>query len=115
MSKLRVERPKKIIDKLVRSSQTAFIKGSQITGAALVANECLDSRLKQKRAGILCNFDTEKAFDHIHWNFLLDLLRKMGLDKKGISWIHFCISAVGLSALINGIPQGFFQTQRVLI
>ncbi|KAG5605570.1 hypothetical protein H5410_027062 [Solanum commersonii] len=45
---------------------------------ALIANECLDSRLKQKRTGILCNFNTKKAFDHIHWNFLLDQLREMG-------------------------------------
>lgn len=54
-----------MVDNLVDSQQMCFIKGRQIMDAALVANEVVDSRLKQKKLGILCKLDIEKAYDHV--------------------------------------------------
>ncbi|XP_026400306.1 uncharacterized protein LOC113296195 [Papaver somniferum] len=58
-------RLKTVMHKLVSDFQGAFIKGKQILDGVLIAGECVDSRLKDKKPGILCKIDMEKAFDNI--------------------------------------------------
>lgn len=113
-SKVLTERLKGVISKLVYGQQMDFIKGRQIMDAVLVANEAVDSRQKEKKLGILCNLDIEKAYDHVNWNFLLNMLERMGCGHKWLHWIKICISTVSFSILINGTPTGFFKAQRGL-
>lgn len=72
-----------MVDKIVnKHHQMAFLKGRQIMDAALIANECVDSRQKEKKPGILCKLDIEKAFDHVNWRYLINILKVMGLGNK---------------------------------
>lgn len=48
LSKLIIERLKSVMGKLVNEHQMAFLKGRQIMDTALLANELVDSRVKQK-------------------------------------------------------------------
>lgn len=100
--------------KLVNSHQIASIKGRQIMDAALIANESLDSRSKEKKPVILCKLDIEKAFDHVNWGFLLNMMERMGFGSKSVNWIRFCISTIKFSVLIDGSPEGFFPSHRGL-
>ena len=52
-----------MVDKLVDTQQMAFIKNRQIMDAIMIANEVVDSRISQGKAGILCKLDIEKAYD----------------------------------------------------
>lgn len=97
--------------KLVDSQQMALIKGGQIMDVVLVANEAVDSRIKQQKPGILCKLDIEKAYDHVNWNFLMKLLERMSFGQKWIHWIKYCISTVNFSILVNRSPAGFFRAQ----
>ncbi|CAN4119502.1 unnamed protein product [Withania somnifera] len=63
------KRIKGVMDKLVDFQQMAFIKGRQIMDAMLIANEAVDSRMTQKKPGILCKLDIEKAYGHVNWVF----------------------------------------------
>ena len=58
--------------------------------------------------GILCKLDVEKAFDHVNWGFLMQLLEWSGFFAKWRRWIFFCISTVHFSILINDTSYGFF-------
>lgn len=66
VSKLRAERLKVVIPSLISNAQGAFIKNKQILDGILIANECIDRRLRKKKPSILCKIDMEKAFDNVN-------------------------------------------------
>lgn len=74
LSKVLTERLKRVVDKLVDTQQMAFIKNRQIMDAIMIANEVVDSRISQGKAGILCKLDIEKTCDHVNWEYLLKIL-----------------------------------------
>ncbi|KAL6333963.1 hypothetical protein AAG906_000014 [Vitis piasezkii] len=61
LAKVLANRLKKVVGKVVSKSQGAFVEGRQILDAMLIANEAIDSVLKNNESGILCKLDIEKA------------------------------------------------------
>ena len=74
-----------VLKKIISKSQNAFVKGRQILDYVLIANECLDSRVKEGTPGVLYKLDLEKAYDHVNWGFLDYLLMRCGFPEKGRS------------------------------
>lgn len=56
--------------------------GRRILDADLVANECIDARVRAAAHGVVCQLDVEKAYDHVHWGFLMYIMERLGFGQK---------------------------------
>ena len=107
-------RLKRVVSKLVSDFRHAFVEGRQILNAALIANETIDSRLKNSTLGIICKLNIEMAYDHVNWSFQLAVIKKMGFEQKREGWMKWCIFLASFLVLVNGTPIDFFQSSRGL-
>ncbi|KAF5773617.1 putative RNA-directed DNA polymerase [Helianthus annuus] len=109
ISKVLANRLKKVLDKVISFSQSAFIGGRLILDGPLIVNEILNWAKKSKDKLFFLKIDFEKAYDNINWNFIIDLLSQMGFSDKWKNWIKGVVSSASASVLVNGAPTFEFK------
>ena len=117
ISKVLVNRLKKILSNLVFESQSAFLSGRLISDNVLVAFETLHY-LKRKTQGKLgfmaLKLDMSKAYDLVEWVFLEKIMRKLGFTDKLVTLIMSCLTSISYAVLFNGQPVGNIKPTRGL-
>ncbi|KAL6329295.1 hypothetical protein AAG906_015504 [Vitis piasezkii] len=93
LAKVLANRLKKVVGKVVSSSQNAFVERRQILDVVLIANEAIDCLLKSNEC---------------------EVLQKMGFGEKWVGWVKWCISTRTFSVLVNDTPTEFFNSSRGL-
>ena len=58
--------------------------------------------------------DMSKAYDCVEWEFLKNVMLKIGFSTQWVSLTMECISSVSYSILVNGSPQGLLKPTRGL-
>lgn len=105
ISKLLTDRLSKVIDSLIDDSQSAYIKGRLIGGNIVTAHKLLHQVRLTKQKGIFFKLDFEKAFDKVHWDFLLEVLTAIGFGPLFISWI---------TNILQGVEPIFLLIERMV-
>jgi len=87
ISKVLAGRIKKVLPSVIDDYQSAFLKDRGILDSVLMANEVVEDLRKGGRSGLCLKVDFEKAYDSVWWEFLYDMLHKLGFHSKWIRWI----------------------------
>jgi hypothetical protein len=95
-----------IAGRLIHNSQTAFIQGRNIMNGAMVLHET-----KRKReTGVILKIDFEKAYDKVHWGFLIECFKAMRFCDLWCTWIDKILYNGTVSVRINNMNGPYFQS-----
>jgi hypothetical protein len=103
-----------VMDKLISSNQSAFLKGRQLVDGVVAVNEVIDAARKAKKDCLIFKVDFEKAYDFVSWSFLEYMMQRLGFSLKWCRWIRACVCYGNLSVLVNGCPTEEVNIQRGL-
>ena len=85
ISKVLAMRLKKVIDKVIRPDQTAYIPGRFLGESIRLISDILEYTEVEQMEGYMFAADIEKAFDSVDHNFLIAVLKKFGLGHEFFS------------------------------
>lgn len=114
ISKLLANRIAGVVGDLISCEQSAFVKGRQIMDGPMILNEVLNWCKKKKKKTMVFKVDFEKAYDSVCWEFLHEVMLKMGFGTKWCAWIRACLTSSKASVLVNGSPTDEFKLFRGL-
>lgn len=114
ISKVIANRMKGLIDKMVSSSQCAFIPGRQAAENIIITNEIVHTMRKKKgRKGLMAvKIDLEKAYDRVSWPFLRRVLESVGFCPDMVELIMFTVTTASFSIIWNGVRLQSFRPTR---
>ncbi|KAF7807956.1 reverse transcriptase [Senna tora] len=109
LSKVITNRMKDLLPKFISQHQRAFVSGRLIQDNIVIAHEVFHY-LKEKRRGgnyeYALKMDMNKAYDHFVWDFLSEVLLKLGFDWRWVQIVMGCVSSVNFSLLLSGSSVG---------
>ena len=112
ISKVLAMRLKKVIDKVIRPDQTAYIPGRFIGESIRLISDILEYTEVEQMEGYMFAADIEKAFDSVDHNFLIAVLKKFGLGHEFIQWVKTLLYDQQSCVMINGHSTGYFALKR---
>jgi len=100
---------KLILHKYISDNQLAFVPDKTILDNTMVAIEVIHF-MKTKTRGqdkyVALKLDISKAYDIMDWEYLKEVMIKMGFNQKWIQWMVMSIEFVDYSVLVNGEHVG---------
>lgn len=100
-------RLKLVLSNLTASVQAAFMPGRSILDNILIAHELLHHIKSQKsKANLILaiKLDLSKAYDRVEWDFLIQIMKRMGFGPRWQQLIFQGISITLFQILLNGSP-----------
>lgn len=104
LSKILAIRLAPVMNDLISPNQNAFIRGRSIHDNFKFVQRAAVMLRNKKIPKLLLKLDIAKAFDTLHWPFLLDVLQAMGFGNTWRRWISTLLSSATSSILVNGQP-----------
>lgn len=109
ISKILATRLSGELNTLISRSQSAFIKRRSIQDNFLYTQNLIRDLQRRKQPGLFLKLDIAKAFDSVRWDFLLEVLEKLGFQSKWRAWISALLGSSSTAVLLNGIKGKWFK------
>lgn len=114
ITKILAGRLRPLLDRLIHSSQAAFIPNRAIGDNIIINHEVMHylNTKKGKHGYLAIKIDLAKAFDRVEWQILATIFQQFGFQDRFIQLIQACITSAHFSVLLNGSPFGYFTAER---
>jgi hypothetical protein len=89
---------------IISQAQSAFIKSRSIHDNFMFVRNYARWLHRRKKASLLFKLDIRKAFDHVRWDYILELLQRLGFPPRFRDWLMALFSSSSSRVLLNGIP-----------
>ncbi len=113
ISKVLATRLQGCLHSLINPHQAAFIRGRHILDN-FCAHLLVHHLHSTKTRAVVLKLDFERAFDHVNWIFLKDVLAARGFGERWIGWIDLLLKSSSAAVLLNGVPGKPFSCVRGL-
>ena len=90
---------------LVSNVQSAFIKTRSIHDNFMYVRNLARRLHMRKTPSLLFKLDIRKAFDSVKWEYILDLLQRLGFPPMFRNWIAALLCSSSWRILLNGVPS----------
>ncbi|XP_056687304.1 uncharacterized protein [Spinacia oleracea] len=111
-SKCLANRLKMVLPSFIQDEQHAFIPGRYMSDNILLSHELLSFINSRTRTGlnlVVVKIDMSKAYDRVHWGFLLKVLQAYGFPPHWLHLIQQCISTTSFKVLLNRKTTSSFR------
>lgn len=102
-AKLLANRIARLLPSLVKPDRVGFVAGRQARDATRRILNLVHSASGDRRPSVLLSLDAEKAFDRIHWGYLLEVLSKFGFTSQFFSAITALYSGPSAHVFTEGL------------
>lgn len=117
VSKVLANRLKVILPSIISPSQSAFVPRRLISDNSLIAYELLHY-MRNKRRGnagyAAIKLDMSEAYDRVEWNFLRNMMTRLGFSPTWVELIMKCVQTVKYKVKLNGCLTEEFVPERGL-
>lgn len=103
-----------VLPQLISPSQTAFVKGRQISENFNTTREILQHLSKSGKLALFLKVDFTKAFDSVSWSFLREVTIARGFPLRWTCWIENLLKTSSSRIVMNGGTTDFFQHKKGL-
>lgn len=114
ISKVLATRLQSVMDALINQHQAAFVRGRYILDNYYCAHILTHHLVSSKQQAAILKLDFERAFDHISWSFLIQLVKARGFGDRWCGWINLLLQSSSTMILLNGVPGNTINCKRGL-
>jgi len=114
VTKLLANRLAPLLNTLVATNQSAFIRGRCIHDNFMLVQQTIKVLHHRKIASLFLKLDISKAFDSMDWSFLLEILSHLGFGPAWRTIISNLLHTASTQIMLNGEPGHSISHQRGL-
>ncbi|KAM0918663.1 hypothetical protein ACQ4PT_008713 [Festuca glaucescens] len=114
VAKVLANRVAPILPQMVNMQQSAFVRGRCLHDNFMMVQGTARKLHSSSTPVVLLKLDISKAFDIVDWDFLIEVLRKLGFGERLLACICAVLSTASTRVLLNGTPGSRIANRRGL-